>query len=307
MLDDRLLDSLSIYQDIVVNGVVVRKGRRACLDRWKLIEPWLPRQGVLLDVGSNFGWFCVTACRERPSIVAASIEADQRSAAVQREVLAENNAHRVCLLTQRAGPKMAQVFANTQQRFAAMFCLSVLHWIPSHREFLRRMDSLVGRFFIEQPDPRESGAGDAALRREIGELESYLSTTFPDRKITKLGETISHRDEKLPRPLWLVHERTGESADEAGLSLAAICKLAPIWPTRSWWMAQLSSTPWNGNKRGSLTPEGLSWSDDPNGWTWRKWSQVFQRFPEERPFGTLDRWGRTIRNWLGGVRHMFQR
>jgi hypothetical protein len=306
MIDEALFEGLSTYQDVVVEGAVVREGRRACVDRWRLIEPWLPNRGALLDVGSNFGWFGLAACRARAELIVASVEADERSAAVQRAVLAAHEHRRVALLTRRAGPRMASRFVRSGQEFAAVFCLSVLHWIPRHQQFLRLLEPQTGRFFVEQPDPREAGAGDARLRDELGALGAYLQATFPSRRVTKLGETASHRDPNLVRPLWMVHERDGWSPAPAALDLAALCDLAPAWPPRSWWQAQ-----WEAAEReradagdrsqGLFTPDGATWAAKARGLSPRQWRRVLARLPEDRLFGRMEQARRLAREWAGRV------
>ena len=104
-------------------------GARDCQGRWQAIAPHLPPLGTVLDVGSNFGWFGMQIAEHAPRAVIASVEADERSAAVQRRVLASHDERRVVLLTQSAGAVMARRFAAADTRFDAVLCLAVLHWI----------------------------------------------------------------------------------------------------------------------------------------------------------------------------------
>src|SRR5439155_23978625 len=99
---DRLLDGLSTYQDVVVAGETVRPGVRACATRWQAIAPHLPPSGVLLDVGANFCWFCLKWCEEGSERLAVALEADYRSAAVARHVLASHRHEQIVLCTSRA-------------------------------------------------------------------------------------------------------------------------------------------------------------------------------------------------------------
>ena len=296
MLDEELFAGLSTYQDVVIDGAVVRAGRRSCVDRWRLIEPWLPKQGALLDVGSNFGWFALAACRERAQVVVASVEADERSAAVQRAVLAEHEDRRVCLVTRRAGPRMARRFAAGGQQFAAVFGLSVLHWIPRHREFLQILDPITGRFFVELPEPSEPGAGDSRLREEMGDIGDYLAAAFPGRQTTRLGETTSHRDPSFSRPLWLVHEREGWTPPSPSLAVAALCQLAPAWPPRSWWRKEWERAPGDGRLASQFTPRGVVWTPNDYGRSKDAWRRRLASIPESSLFSRSERWKRAARN-----------
>lgn len=296
MLNEELFAGLSTYQDIVIDGAVVRAGRRSCVDRWRLIEPWLPEQGALLDVGSNFGWFALAACRDRSQVVVASVEADERSAAVQHAVLAEHEDRRICLVTRRAGPRLARRFAAGGQQFAAVFCLSVLHWIPRHREFLNILDPITGRFFVELPEPSEPGAGDSRLREEMGDIGDYLTATFPGRRVTRLGETTSHRDPNYSRPLWLVHEREGWTPPFPSLAVSALGQLAPAWPPRSWWLKNWERAPGRGRLASQFTTQGIDWSQDASGRSKNAWRRRLAAIPETSLFSRSERLRRTARD-----------
>ena len=84
ILNPKLFDGLSVYQDVVLAGRTVRQGARDCHERWRVIEPHLPAGGAFLDIGSNFGWFGLKICESRPSAVVASVEADPRSALIRQ-------------------------------------------------------------------------------------------------------------------------------------------------------------------------------------------------------------------------------
>ncbi len=263
-IDSRLLRGLSIYQDLVIDGQTLCRGTRDCSTRWEILDPHLPHHGAILDVGSNFGWFGLQICRSRPDCVVASAEADLRSAAVQYEVLRSHGHDRICLLTQPASLAMARRFAAAGQRLEAVLALSVLHWIGDHREFLTTLAPITGRFLIEQPDPREDGAGVARIRREIGPIGNYLGELFPQRPLQCLARLPSHRSSPGPREVWLVGEPPDWPPIAAmGLDLDALLDLSPGWPPRRWWRAEIAraaraeaGAP-QGPLRCLFTPQGL--------------------------------------------------
>jgi len=257
-----LLEGISVYQDVVLGGQTVVPGRRDCEGRWAAIDPHLPREGTVLDIGSNFGWFGLRVCETRPQCVVASVEADERSARVQREVLHGNQSQRICLLTARAGFSLASRFAASGQRFDAVLCLSVLHWIADHRRFLDKIGGIAGRIFVEQPDPREDGAGLDSVRNEIGQIGDYLKSIFPYRPVECLGQVPSHRESEFPRELWMVGPADTWEGPWAGLQVSALLGLSPGWPPRSWWQSQLADRLTNLDETAHpagllLTPEGL--------------------------------------------------
>lgn len=268
------LSGLSIYQDVVLTGTTVRTGVRDCRQRWDLMAGHLPRRGAVLDIGSNFGWFALEICREFPECVVASVEADERSASVQREVLESHDLTQTCLLTERAGAAMAQTFARAGQRFEAALCLSVLHWIPDHREFLTSLGQISSQLFIEHPDPREEGAGSAWIRADIGDIGPYLESLFPDRLCECLGRTSSHLTSDLPRELWRVGPAVAETNDTQpndaasdGIAVEALAELSPAWPPRDWWLAGAARANADASSAGQLrlTSTGLACNPDITG------------------------------------------
>lgn len=262
---DRLLRGLQTYQDLVVGGVVVRRGVRNCEERWSAIAPHLPSAGVLLDVGANFCWFAQRWCREGPERLAVALEADLRSAAVARYSLAADGGRGTALCTALAGAQAMARFARAGQRFDAALCLSVLHWIPDHREFLRELGAIADRIFIEQPDPREVGAGREEVRRAIGPIGPYLKALFPERPVERLATWTAHRDADLPRELWLVGPQNGAnpSPPTVQVDVAALVDLDVAWPPRSWWQQEFAALGKVGDRRLLFTPDGLTLDAGP--------------------------------------------
>lgn len=299
----RLPPSLCVYQDVVVDGRTVLRGQRDCEGRWALLEPHLPASGTVLDVGSNFGWFGLQLCQTRPECVVVSVEADERSAAVQRQVLASHHHARIALITRRAGTRLARQWARAGQRFDAALLLAVLHWIPDHRAFLANLGPLTGRLLIEQPDARESGAGSERIRREIGPLGPYLGELFPTRPVVCLGELPSHRQTPYPRTLWLVGEPEGwQPTDPPELDATTLLDLGLSWPPRRWWAGQLAALGPGASGRAVLTPRGLQLAADGRSVdTLAALGRRARRLPEGHLFTAGQWWYRRTRQWAGGV------
>jgi SAM-dependent methyltransferase len=249
-----------VYQDLVLSGRTVAPGTRDCAGRWKLIAPHLDGVRTLLDVGSNLGWFGLQISSQWPECLVASVEPDEKSAALQRQVLASNSNERILLLTSRATAAMARRFVEADQIFDAVLCLAVLHWLPEHRQFLSLLGNIARKFLIEQPDPRESGAGFESVRQAIGPIGPYLESLFPDRPRTLLARYPSHRDSPYLRELWLVDETAARPRmPVGGLDISALLDLSPSWPPRTWWQRQLQTA-----QPGNLQPARLLAT--PTGW-----------------------------------------
>ena len=258
---DELLRGLSVYQDIVLAGQTERRGERDCEERWNAMAPHLPESGSLLDIGANFAWFCLRWCLEGPDRTAVAWEADLRSAAVARYVLASNAAGRICLLTARADTENLQTFAQTGQRFSVALCLSVLHWLRDHRTFLRALGTVAPRILIEHCDPREEGAGIEHVRREIGPIGDYLRQMFPERTVRRLAVWKSHLTDEFPRELWMIDEPDAEPPlipPTSAVSARPLLKLDAVWPPASWWREQLERPELATASNVAFAPQGLT-------------------------------------------------
>ena len=72
------------YQDAFYPGAV-SAGVRECARRWELIERFLPTSGMVLDVGSNLGYFGIRMALRSEQIGVVSIESNQVNAEEQAE------------------------------------------------------------------------------------------------------------------------------------------------------------------------------------------------------------------------------
>lgn len=282
-------DDLSVYQNVVIGGQVVRQGVRSCEDRWRLIEPHISHDArAVLDVGSNFGWFGLRICDRFPRAIVASMEADLRSAAVQRSVLASHNHERICLLTQTVNATRLRAWASSGQRFDATLVLSVLHWMPDHRQVLAELGRMSEQMFIEVPEPDETAVGLDYVRREIGRIEVYLRTQFPTRSVELLGEVDSPQGDAYSRRLWKVGPASSEAQSQSpGLDINQLLSMRPSWPRRSWWEHQLADVH-PCEDRGTMpsgalavTAAGLRSSSELSQRDIELWRYRFGRLPEE--------------------------
>ena len=275
-LDPKLFDGLSVYQDVVLAGQTVRSGVRDCHQRWRVIEPHLPAAGAFLDIGSNFGWFGLKICESRPGAVVASVEADPRSALIQRKVLSSHAHRRIALLTDRADCRLVSRFAAAGQRFDAALCLSILHWIPDHRAFLTQLGQIAARIVIEYPHPDEADAGSTKIRAEIGDLAEYLRRLFPNRPVEQIGDCASHLSSQYRRPIWLVGEADSTPTVPSGINARSMLESGLSWPPRSWWLNSLERGNFPQTGQPSLTAHGVQGKRAD----WERLSRRLERLPE---------------------------
>ncbi len=321
--DDRLLSGISVYQDVVIAGRVVRRGRRSCQERWQHILPVLPQSGAVFDVGSNFGWFPLACAAARPSLVVASVEADLRSAAVQRAVLESHQADRIALVTRRASPVLMRRWDGQGQRFALSLVLSVLHWMEDHEPFLRALGQISDSLVIEFPSANEPPAGHPGPRQAMADPGDYLARVLPGRSARCLGRVRSHLEQVCLRPLWWVgpsNEPKPWAPDSAtGLSVEALLEADLSWPPRHWWRTHWQRlvdreslappgadlAPAQAPRRSLwFTPQGLAWGAAQQrlrATSSNHWPTQWDGLPEEQLLLAAKRWQRRARQTAGNA------
>jgi hypothetical protein len=145
------------YQDAYLPTGTV-EGERDCDARWALVEPHLPERGMVLDVGSNLGYFGLRAAAERSEVAVVSIEADPHIARRQGELAEQHGTGRVAVLCGGVSAASSAALADTCSWFDLTLLLSILHWVDDPAAVVRALSSISGRMVCEVPDPADDGA-----------------------------------------------------------------------------------------------------------------------------------------------------
>lgn len=189
-----------MYQDEWVSGATVSAGARSCAERWDMFGPLLPNRGVLLDVGSNLGYYCLRAVAERPGLACVSLEYEAEYAERQRSVLQRNDASRVCLVQGPMSASVAQSWSESCDHFAAVLLLSVLHWVDDPAAVARSLSSMAGMVVVELNDGADEGAGGQQNIAQWGDdPQGWLASTT-GRDVRLVGRPQRHTSEA---PSWL--------------------------------------------------------------------------------------------------------
>lgn len=181
-----------VYQDVLVKGELVHKGRE-CQQRLDLILPHAEERDMVLDIGSHSGYFAIELARQRKCLV-DSFEADPHLRQIQRWAIKQNMQTFSVLLFGAFAP--ASVHGN---HYDDVLMLSVLHYFP--RGFLEEVSACGSRFFIEFPYPEETEALYHDLILELSPFDEYLRTIFGHVEL--LGEPPAPYMPGVKRGLWL--------------------------------------------------------------------------------------------------------
>lgn len=167
------------------------KGERDCAARWLIVEPYLPPRGMLLDVGSNLGYFGLRATAERPGVAVVSIEADPVIARRQGEIADEHGTGRIAVLSGEVSAESTRTWAESCDWFDLTLLLSILHWVDDPAAVVAALSSMSGRMLCEVPDPADEGAcGQAKIAAWANPVAWFESVT--DRPCRLVGRMERH-------------------------------------------------------------------------------------------------------------------
>ena len=283
------------YQEAIhVNGM--EPGERDSSERWSAIAPHVPASGMILDIGSNLGFFGLRSTQLRPDVAVVSVEASASIAERQRQLLVEHQTSRICLVHGSLDAATAAEWAETCDWFELTLVLSVLHWMDDPGAVLRSLSSMSTKLIAEVPDVLDTGAcGRLHLERWGSDPVAWFSEQT-GRQCTLLAR-ISRHTSAVPSHLVLVEGPTarrpsrpywGYSFDRAegdgyrvatdghsvslsvrgapvdyrpGVNLLSLMRLGTLlYPPRAYWLetaeAALRSSPGHGDPY----PHNMIWT-----------------------------------------------
>ncbi len=187
-----------------IPGITKKSERGDCQERWNMIKPLLPKEGVLLDIGTAEGFF-LKKIAEETNLLAVGVEQKKNRAFWQYKWL--NDSHKGKIVSCCFG--MNREFSDKLMRVCDFFditlILSTLHWINSD-EFLKNISRISGKVIIEIPELDDYNATGQnflnRIRRNYGNISKYLNT-ITGRKVDYIGKVKAHTSKY--RSLWLIN------------------------------------------------------------------------------------------------------
>jgi SAM-dependent methyltransferase len=159
------------YQPLLREGEP-QDSQRDVLRRWKLLEPLLPINGVVVDVGSNYGWFGLQTCLSRPNVHVISVEPDVDCLGVQADLVEHHKLwDRMHLFSE---PMSGFWVADIVDRADVVLMLSVLHWFDDPERVVREAAAVSNRIIFDHPDVGNVAAHNADGRAKIGHIVGWL-------------------------------------------------------------------------------------------------------------------------------------
>ena len=176
------------------------KGERDCNERWSVIAPYLPKSGVVLDVGAAEGYF-LNRIADDTDLLAVGVEKHKGRVENQKKLLAGKSG---IICDFEINKSFTYKLTTTCEFFDSILLLSALHWINCDH-VLRDLSMLAGTVFVEIPSIDDySSTGQKFMQRvrACGSEREYLEV-ISQRHVKKIGEVKAHTSET--RNLWLIH------------------------------------------------------------------------------------------------------
>ena len=182
------------YQEALLKDRT-RPGERDSSARWQLIQPLLPQTGLVLDVGSNLGYFGIRMTAASAGIAVVSLESDPQIISRQKAVLKSHQQTRVCAIQGKLNGELAEDWAQYCDWFDVTLLLSIIHWFDDPEKVVRALSSMSGKIIAEVPDHKDAGAcGQAKLALWGADPVAWFAAVT-QRPCRHLGRVSRHTSE----------------------------------------------------------------------------------------------------------------
>jgi len=192
-----------IYQDVRVKGEIVYPGWRDCDGRWNTIKPHIPANSVVMDLGSNAGYFSQRIAEEINNSMVWSMESVPARWELQRDMLLENGTPNVVLTSHKMDIFDFLKLQYSVNRIDVIVALNVLEYYPPKElfEVLNVFSRISPLLIVEFPSLEESGAASSAgTVVSIQPVDKYLRRFY--NNVKKIGEAPSSTDPTMKRDIY---------------------------------------------------------------------------------------------------------
>jgi O-antigen chain-terminating methyltransferase len=211
LLIRRMIKEINPYHPISIEGKLVSKGERACLDRWSVINEVVSKcPGNLLDLGCAEGYFVQRVAREHECFV-LGVDADVRRLTIAQDVNVFNKNEAAGFMYAHITPE----FLRKLPTFDIVIFLSVLHHVMYEhgvdyaRDFMKLIREKTAKSLIfDMGQSNEIGMKWAPLLPDMGPdpqewIAGFLrSCGFSE--VIKMGETDAYKS-NVSRAVFVAH------------------------------------------------------------------------------------------------------
>ncbi len=160
----------------------------------ELIESIVPSSGMVLDVGSNLGYFGIRMALQSEQVGVVSLEANQINAEEQAKIVRSHGMTRVCVINAAFNAQVSRDWVKVCDWFDLTLLLSIIHWFDDPAQVVQDLSKMSARMIIEVPDAEDRGAcGQTHLQDWRDPLEWTRKAT--GRTCTLIGRGERHTSE----------------------------------------------------------------------------------------------------------------
>ncbi|MCM8543434.1 MAG: hypothetical protein NE328_24405 [Lentisphaeraceae bacterium] len=203
-----------IYQDVVISGETVQKGRRSCQERGDIIVNCIDDGESVLDMGANFAYFGQRILSEKKDCCYLGIEREITFSFIAGKVMEVFKGGAV--INGNLDYEMLKMLDDSCASFDAIILTSIIHHFPKDHlvEMCLILDRMCKKVIIEASVPGDTGACGQGVLYEIFDkfksIEDAMAVLFPTKDFELIGKAKSHVSE-IERPLLLGKQRGGKA------------------------------------------------------------------------------------------------
>jgi SAM-dependent methyltransferase len=179
------LKSVEVYQDILINDKLYKKGSRDCEERYDCIKKLIKikeRKFTVLDIGANFGFYSFKIARDFPNAFIVMIQPRGEHKILKN--LCELNtkySDRVMLLDCEC-TKDNMLKLSRCEHFDYVMCNNVLHHFDDWKSVYSSIKNMCKYLIVETPPPDDNQAcGQDKLLGIYNTVEKECSVTSKEK------------------------------------------------------------------------------------------------------------------------------
>jgi len=202
MYDDikQLVENEGGYQSIEVGNEIIHNGWRGCEERWDIIKPYVQKNTVVMDIGSHYGYFSKKISDTYEDCLVWSIEADERRAEIQRQMLEFNGSKNIVLTQHKLDVIDFLKLSRIAEGIDTILMLSVIHYFDDIPEIIWLLSKIAPTLIIEVPVDGECEVAERENVDRLKDVEKYLNCFY--KNVDIIGTTQPPVDDKVRRIIF---------------------------------------------------------------------------------------------------------
>ena len=145
-------EKVSCYQDVEIdNNILVHGGRDTCEKRWEMLEPHLNDNSVIMDIGSDLGYFVQRIAQRFKKSLVLSFEQTPSSCEIQKEIYKQLKLYNALVFCYKFWIETLQRLSQAVEMIDTILFLAVLHHYSEkeQRQVLKLCSSMIPEIIIE--------------------------------------------------------------------------------------------------------------------------------------------------------------